>query len=120
MKAVSVRELKKDPLAAIRAARAHPVVVLNHHRPEALLVHLDAESILDEPGIRHALATALFREQSLSLGRASRFTGLPITDFVQHLFQLGIPVIQGTAESAREDGDIIEDWLKGSSPPPAP
>ncbi len=33
MKAVSVRELKSNPSAALREAREHPVTVLNRHRP---------------------------------------------------------------------------------------
>ena len=50
-------------------------MVLNRHRPEALLVHLDDDALLSEPGIRRALATALYRDQSLSLGQAARFSG---------------------------------------------
>jgi len=46
MKAVSVRELKNNPSAALREAREHPVMVLTRPRPEAPLVHLDDESLL--------------------------------------------------------------------------
>ena len=60
MKAVSVRELKNNPSAALRAAREHPVMVLNRHQPEALLVHLDDEGLLTDSGVRKALATALY------------------------------------------------------------
>ena len=66
MKAVSVGA-DEHPSAAFRAAREHPVMVLNRHQPEAMLVHLDDESLLTEPGIRRALAIALYRDQSLSL-----------------------------------------------------
>ena len=58
MKVVSVRELKNN-LSAVRAAHENPVIVLERQRPEAVLVHLEGDSILDEPGIRLALATAL-------------------------------------------------------------
>ena len=57
-------------------------MVLKRHRPEALLVHLDDESLLAEPGIRRAIATALYRDQSLSLGQAARFSGLSIGEFI--------------------------------------
>ena len=117
MKAVSVRELKNNPAAALRAAHEHPVVVLNRHRPEAVLVHLEADSILDEPGIRLALATALYREQSISLGQAARFSGLPLAEFIQYVSQLGIPVVRGTAASVREDMDAIDEWRENSSSP---
>ena len=62
MKTVSVRQLKNNPSAALRAVREHPVIVLNDHRPEAVLVHLEPDGIIDEPGIRLALAAALYRE----------------------------------------------------------
>ena len=117
VKAVSVSELKRDPPAALRAAREHPVVVLHHQRPEAVLIHLEADSILDEPGIRLALATALYREESISIGRAARFSGLPLAEFIQHASQLGISVVKGTAASAREDMDAIREWRKSSSSP---
>ena len=58
MKAFSVRELKNNPSVALRAAREDPVMVLNRHKPQALLVHLDDDTLLAEPGIRRALATA--------------------------------------------------------------
>ena len=64
IKAFSVRELKNNPSAALREARDQPVMVLNRHRPEALLVHLDDDSLVAESGIRRALATALYRDRS--------------------------------------------------------
>lgn len=115
MKAVSVRELKNNPSAALREAREHPVMVLNRHRPEALLVHLDDESFLSEPGIRRALATALFRDQSLSLGQAARFAGVSIGEFIQLVSRLGIPVVRGTSDAVREDAEAIGAWRNGSS-----
>ena len=115
MKAVSVRELKNNPSAALREAREHPVMVLNRHRPEALLVHLDDESLLSAPGIRRALATALYRDQSLSLGKAARFSGLGIGEFIRYVSRLGIPVVRGTADTVREDAEVVDAWRDGSS-----
>ena len=121
MKAVSVSDLESNPSAALRAAHEHPVVVLRRQRPEAVLVHLDADSILDEAGIRLALATALYREEIISIGRAARFSGLPLAEFIQYASQLGIPVVQGTAASVREDLDAIHEWrINSLSPTQAP
>ena len=107
MKAVSVRQLKNNPSAALREARERPVVVLNRHQPEALLVHLDEDSLLTEPGIRLALATALFREQSLSLGRAARFAAIAPAEFIRHVSGLGIPVVRGTTATVHEDMEAL-------------
>lgn len=92
-------------------------MVLNRHRPEALLVHLDDDSLLAAPGIRRALATALYRDRSLSLGQAARFSGLSIAEFIQHVSRLGIPVVGGTSDTVREDAAAIVGWRSDSSQP---
>ena len=90
-------------------------MVLNRHRPEALLVHLDGESLLSAPGIRRAIATALYREQSLSLGQAARFSGFGIGEFIRHVSRLGIPVVRGTSDTVGEDLEAVDAWRNGSS-----
>ena len=115
MKAVNVRHLKNNPSAALRDARKHLVVVLNRDRPEALLVHLDDDALLSEPGVRRALATALYRDESLSLGQAARVARLPLAAFIEHVSRLGIPVVRGTAAGVREDAQAIATWRTGSS-----
>ncbi len=115
MKAVSVRELKNNPSAALRAARQDPVMVLNRHEPEAVLVHLSDDSLLGEPGLRQAIATSLFRDGSLSLGLAARFSGLEIAKFIDHVSRLGIPVVAGTSDTVRDDAESVEAWRTGSS-----
>ena len=116
MKAVSVGA-DEHPSAAFRAAREHPVMVLNRHQPEAMLVHLDDESLLTEPGIRRALTIALYRDQSLSLGQAARFSGLATAEFIQQVSRLGIPVVRGTAAAVHADTEAIDAWRHGSSRP---
>ena len=110
MKAVSVRQLKSNPSAALRDAREQPVMVLNRHQPEALLVHLSDDSLLAEPGIRLALAVALYKDESLSLGRAAEFSGETLADFVDHISRLGIPVVRG-ANTIREDMEALDERL---------
>ena len=115
MNAVSVRELGDNPSAALRAARQQPVVVLNRHKPEALLIHLNDESLFGERGVRLALATALFQEQHLSLGRAANFAEIELAEFIRHLGIQGIPVVSGTAKSVADDIEFAEAWLNRSS-----
>ena len=106
--------LQDNPSVALRAAREGPVVVLSRNCPEAVLVHLDDDTLLAEPGVRLALATALYRERSLSLGLAARFSGLATADFIQHVSHLGIPVVSGTRATVREDVQVIEAWESDS------
>ena len=114
MQAFSVRELKNNPSAALRAARERPVMVLSRNTPEALLVHLDDDSILAAPGVRRALALALYREGCLSLGHAARFSDLPRAEFIETASRLGIAVVQGTRESVAKEVGVIEAWRKDS------
>lgn len=82
--------------------------MLSRNSPEAVLVHLAEDTLQAEPGVRLALATALYREQSLSLGLAARFSGLATADFIQHVSHLGIPVVRGGRATVREDVQAIE------------
>jgi predicted HTH domain antitoxin len=110
MKSVNVRQLKNNPSDALRMARKAPVVVMNRDQPEALLFHLDDEGLLGEPGVRLALATALYRSESVTLGRGAKIAGIPLVDFMQHLSHEGIPVIRGNAKTLREDLKNLEAW----------
>ena len=103
MKAVSVRQLKNNPSAALWDACKQPVMVMDRHQPEALLVHL-GDPLLGEPGVRLALAMALYKDEGLSLGRAAEFSGLTLADFIGHVSRLGIPVVRG----ANTVGDDLE------------
>lgn len=115
MKAVNIRQLKNNPSEALRLARKEPVVVMNRDEPEALLVHLDDETLLSEPGVRLALATALYRSESVTLGRAAKLAGIALADFMQHVSRLGIPAVRGTRATVREDARTLEAWLKQES-----
>ena len=115
MKAVSVRELKNNPSAALRAAREQPVMVLDRHEPEAVLIHLSDDSLLGESGVRQAIATGLFRERSVSLGHAAKYAGLGIAEFIEYVSRLGIPVVAGTVEAVGDDAETVETWHGGSS-----
>lgn len=117
MRAVSVRELKNNPSEALREARREPVLVLKRNHPEALIVHLSDDSLLAEAGIREAIATALFRSRSVSLGRAAEIAGLPIAEFMQHVSRLGIPIVDGDAASLREEMEAFAEWSARSSLP---
>jgi predicted HTH domain antitoxin len=112
MKSVNVRQLKNNPSEALRMARKHPVVVMNRDQPEALLMHLNDEKMLAEPGVRVALATALYKAESLSLGRAAKLARMVLVEFMQHVSRLGIPVVRGTAATVRQDANNLKAWLK--------
>ena len=85
MKAVSVRQLKSNPSAALRDAR-------------------------DQPAVRLALATALYKDASMSLGSAAWLSGRPLAEFMSHVSRLGIPVVR-EADAIREDVATLDRWM---------
>ena len=111
MKSVNIRELKNNPSDALRMAREAPVVVMNRDQPEALLFHLDDDGLLGEPGVRLALATALYRSESVSLGRGAKIAGIAIAEFMLHVSREGIPVIRGNAKTLRESACAARERL---------
>jgi predicted HTH domain antitoxin len=110
MYATNVRELKKNPSLALRHAREAPVLVLKGDEPDALLVHLDETLSRTETGLRPALAAALYRDGVMSLGKASKLSGLPMSDFIRHLGHLGIEIVRLDETTAHEAQDLTA-WL---------
>jgi len=114
MHTVKVHELKNNPSEALREARKAPVIVMKGDQPEAVIFHLDNDALLGLPGMRLALATAMFRDGHLPLGRAARVAELPLADFIRHLSRAGIPAISGSAREAKEDLKALRKWRKSS------
>ena len=88
------------------------VLVMNRNEPDALMIGLKSSKIIGMPGVRKALATALFKDGELSLARSARLADMPLANFIAHVSRLGIPVINQTAKEVQEDMDTLEQWLK--------
>jgi predicted HTH domain antitoxin len=112
MKTVNVSGLKNNPSEALRMANTDLVLVMNRNEPDALIVGLKSSNIIDLPGVKKALATALFKEGDLSLARAARLADLPLASFIAHISRLGVPVINQPEDDVRQDLDTLDQWLK--------
>jgi len=88
------------------------VLVMNRNEPDALMIGLKSSKIIGMPGVRKALATALFRDGELSLARSAKLADMPLADFIAHVSRLGIPVINQTAEEVQQDMETLDQWLK--------
>ncbi|WMP15929.1 UPF0175 family protein [Thiothrix lacustris] len=108
---VNVSSLKNNPSEALRFARDDMVLVMNRDKPDALMVGVNQTGMLDMPGVRAALATALFKEGALSLARSARLAQMVLADFIAHVSRLGIPVISQTAAEVEQDMDTLDQWL---------
>jgi predicted HTH domain antitoxin len=114
MEAVNVSGLKNNPSEALRMARRDVVVVMNRDQPDALIVGVESSGVLGAPGVRPALATALFRDGHLSLVRAARLASTSVAEFAAHLSRLGIPVVNLDEKETTCDLDTLEEWLAKS------
>ncbi|MEZ5538354.1 MAG: UPF0175 family protein [Thiolinea sp.] len=110
MYATNVRELKKNPSLALRQAQDSPVLIMKGNQPDALLVHL--ESSMDETlaHIRPAIAAGLYRDALVSLGKAAKISGLSMSEFIQHLGDLGIDIVRHDETVDAEVKDVTQ-WL---------
>jgi predicted HTH domain antitoxin len=111
MKTVNVSGLKNNPSEALRMAHEDMVLVMNRNEPDAVMMGLNSAKIIGMPGVRKALATALFKDGNLSLARSAKLADMPLGNFIAHVSRLGISVIDQTAEEVQADIDTLQQWL---------
>ena len=114
MQVVNVSGLKNNPSEALRSARDDVVVVMNRDQPDAVIIGLQSGKLLSEPGVRAALASALFRDGGLSLVRSARMAQMPLATFIAHVSRLGIPVVTHDASGVARDMETLDQWLAAS------
>lgn len=114
MQVVNVSGLKNNPSEALRSARDDVVVVMNRDQPDAVMIGLQSGKLLSEPGMRAALASALFRDGGLSLVRSARMAQMPLATFIAHVSRLGILVVTHDASEVARDMDTLDQWLAAS------
>lgn len=110
MYATNVRELKKNPSYALRQAKEAPVLILKGNQPDALLVHLEPSMDETLTNILPAIAAGLYRDGLVSLGKATKISGLAMSEFIQHLGDLGIDIVRYDETVDQEAKDLSE-WL---------
>lgn len=115
MRAVNVRELKNNPSAALRIAREDDlVVVMNRDQPQAVLVDLGRLGLPDMPSVRVALAVALFRPGNVSLGYAARVAGKTVSEMMDLLSRMGIPIVSVSEKDVEHDFSVLDAWKRNA------
>lgn len=113
MRAVNIRELKSDPSEALRSAREDDlVVVMNRDQPQALLVDLTRLKLPDMASVKVALAVALFGQGNVSLGYAARIAGKSLSDMMDMLTHMGIPIVKVSRPDIEHDLATLDAWTK--------
>ena len=114
MQTVNVSSLKNNPSVALRSAKNDLVIVMNRDQPDAVLVGLQSGKILSEPGVRIALAVALFKDGGLTLVRSAKLAQMPLASFIAHVSRLGIAIIDLTVDEVKQDIETLDQWLASS------
>ena len=112
MKTVNVSGLKNNSSEALRQSHEDLVLVMNRNKPDALIIGVNTTNVIDMPGVRIAMATALLKDGELSIARSAKLAKMALADFIAHVSRLGIPIINQTAEEVRQDMDTLDQWLK--------
>ena len=115
MRTVNIRELKNNPSAALREAREDMVVVMNRDEPQAVLVDLHHLGVPDIPGLRMALAVALFKQGNVSVGYAARIAGKPLPEMITTLSKMKIPLVTLTPEDIEHDFAVADAWFQNNA-----
>jgi len=89
----TIRDLRERTGDLIREAEAGKLsVVTKHGQPVFVAIPLDEEML--RSGLHVALATRLFDEGVVSLGKAAKLARLPVESFIEKLGAAGIPAVR--------------------------
>ena len=112
MQAFNIRQLKNNPSTALRAAHDEDmVVVMNRDNPTALLVDLDKIAMPDIDSVKMALAISLFKEGVISLGSSARMAKQSLSEMMNLLSSLSIPLTGNSAKDVKDDMSIVRQFL---------
>jgi predicted HTH domain antitoxin len=102
MDAISVEQLIRSPGKLIEGAEnGQLAVVTKAGRPLFLAVPYDAR--LAGEDVHVAVAVRLYESDAVSLGKGARIAGLSISEFIDRLGALQIPVIRYSAEELERE-----------------
>ncbi len=102
MTTITIEQLISSPGRLIDEAEGGQIsVVTKDGRPLFLTVPFD-ERLASEQ-VHVALAIRLYEQEVIGLGKAARLAGVPISDFIDRLGALNIPVIRYSAEDLRRE-----------------
>ena len=98
MGAISIEQLIKSPAGLIAEAESGQVaIVTKDGRPLFLAERLAKEDV------HVAVAVRLYENEVISLGKAAGIAGLSLSEFIDRLGALNIPVIRYPAEDLKRE-----------------
>jgi len=106
METFSIRDLRDRTGDLVRAAEAGGLsIVAKHGRPVFIAVPFDEISL--QNGIKVSVATKLFREHVVSLGKAAKIAGMTKVDFIGVLGAHGIPAVDYSPSQLNDELTLL-------------
>jgi len=102
MQSFSIRDLRERSGALSKEVeRGNLSVVTRHGHPLFISVPFSAELL--NQGVHITLATKLFKEGDISLGKAAKIAKMPIAEYSEHVSRLGIPVVDFSEDDLEQE-----------------
>ena len=113
MQTINVRQLKSNPSTVLRDAHSDMVVVMNHNKPDAVMIGFEQlDGLVDFVHIRQAIAVSLFKEHLISVSSAAKLANEPIATMLTRLARLGVPIADYDAPVLIEEVALGKAWLQ--------
>ncbi|NOS87472.1 MAG: hypothetical protein HOP34_02840 [Methylococcaceae bacterium] len=85
-------------------------MILKGNHPNALILNINSSLGDVAEQLKPALAASLFKDRVLSLGAAAQVSGLSLSEFIEHLTQLDIDLVEPDQQTAKELATLAS-WL---------
>jgi len=106
MDTFTVRDLRERTGELIRDAESGELAVITKHgKPVFVAVPFSEEVVTS--GVLFVLAARFFQDDILSLGKAARFAGCSVPEFIDYLGKVGIPSVHYPPEELEQELDAI-------------
>jgi prevent-host-death family protein len=107
MDSFTIRDLRERTGDLVRNAEAGQLsIVAKHGRPLFVALPLDAHLL--EQGVGIAIACRLFAEKTLSLGKATKLSGLSPEAFIEQLGAIGVDAVDYPPEDLDDELAILK------------
>jgi len=102
MQSFSIRDLRERSGALSREVEQGNLSVVTRHGHPLFLTVPFSEELLSQ-GVHITLATRLFKEGDISLGKAAKIAKMSIAQFCEYISRLGIPIVDYSAEELDQE-----------------
>jgi predicted HTH domain antitoxin len=107
MQSFSIRDLReRSGVLSQEAEQGNLSVVTRHGHP--LFISIPFSDELLAQGVHIVLATRLFKEGDISLGKAAKMAKMTLADFTEYVSRLGLPVVDFSEDELDQEMTYLD------------